>query len=199
MPKTYEDETGRHNPEQVRPSMEPRSRTVTTRFPADRASIGSVRRWAQQVLPELGLDVPEFDDLAGDVKLVLSELATNAVVHGCAGAGANAVLGAALGLTEGGALRVCVGDPGPGRPVCRAADGEAVGGRGLALVLAVADRFGVDSLAGGGKSVWAEFDLPVPAPPVVTGLRVAARAQRRRSAVSAPPGGSAALERIPAA
>ncbi|MFI6155094.1 ATP-binding protein [Kitasatospora sp. NPDC051170] len=179
--------------------MEPRSRTVTTRFPADRASIGSVRRWAQRAIRELGLDVGELEGLVDDVRLVLSELAANAVVHGCGGAGADVVLGAALGLTEDGALRVCVGDPGAGRPVCRAADGEDVGGRGLALVLAVADRFGVDSLAGGGKSVWAEFDLPAPARPVAAGLRVAARAQRRRSAVSAPRGGPAALERIPAA
>ncbi|MFJ9692562.1 ATP-binding protein [Kitasatospora sp. NPDC101183] len=116
-------------------------------------------------MPELGLDAEELDDIAGDVLVVLSELATNAVVHGCGGNGrAGVALSAALRLTgDGSSLRVCVSDPGAGLPVVRAADGEAVGGRGLALVLALADRFGVDPLAGGGKSVWAEFDLPVPA------------------------------------
>ncbi|MGA5819474.1 ATP-binding protein [Kitasatospora sp. NPDC094028] len=193
-------------PERVRQPMEPGSRTVTMRFAADRASIGSVRRWAQRALPELGLGAEESDDLAGDVKVVLSELATNAVVHGCGDGRAGLVLGAALGIGAGGALRVCVSDPGPGLPELRAADGEAVGGRGLTLVLALTERFGVDSLAGGGKSVWAEFDLTAPARAVVTGLHAdaplpvaASRASRRRPVVSAPQGGPAALERIPAA
>ncbi|MFJ9692540.1 ATP-binding protein [Kitasatospora sp. NPDC101183] len=174
------------------------------RFPADRASIGSVRHWAMRAaLPELGLDADELGSLAGDVMVVLSELATNAVVHGCGGGGqASVALSAALGLTEdGGSLRVCVSDPGAGLPVVRAADGEAVGGRGLALVLALADRFGVDSLAGGGKAVWAEFDLPTPARAVpLTVVAVASKWEARtRRAVSAPPQGPAALERIPAA
>ncbi|MFJ9692553.1 ATP-binding protein [Kitasatospora sp. NPDC101183] len=194
MPKTYdEDKGGQRAPERMGRPVEPGPRTVTTRFPADRASVGSVRRWTRRVLPELGLDVEELDDLAGDVMVVLSELATNAVVHGCGGGEREGVvLGAALGLTVDGALRVCVSDPGAGLPVVRAVDGEAVGGRGLALVLALADRFGVDSLAGGGKSVWAEFDLPVPALAV-------ARAPRARRAVPGPPQGPVALERIPAA
>ncbi|WP_158845685.1 ATP-binding protein [Streptomyces sp. NRRL WC-3742] len=176
------------------------------RFPADRASIGSVRRWAQRVLPELGVDAQELKDFLGDVQLVLSELATNAVVHGCKGGRPGVALSAALGLTAGGALRVCVSDPGPGRPELRAANGEAVGGRGLGLVLALADRFGVDPLDGGGKSVWVEFNPPVPARTVATGLRVATplpvaapRADRYRTRVPAPPGGPVALERIPAA
>ncbi|WP_420714052.1 ATP-binding protein [Streptomyces sp. NRRL WC-3742] len=167
-------------------------------FPANQVSIGSVRRWAQQAVSELGLDPLELDGLVNDVRLVLSELATNAVVHGCGGGQPGVVLDAAMGLTGDCALRVCVSDPGSERPELRAADGEAVGGRGLALVLAVADRFGVDSLAEGGKSVWAEFDLPGPGLAVVTGLRVAARTQRRRAAVSAPPG-PVAPERIWAA
>ncbi|MER7843511.1 ATP-binding protein [Kitasatospora sp. NPDC096077] len=179
--------------------MEPR--TITMRFPADRASIGSVRRWAQQVIEELGLGNDELGDFAGDVKVVLSELATNAVVHGCGGGRPGLALSAALGLTEDGALRACVSDLGPGRPELRAADGEAVSGRGLALVLALTDRFGVDSLAGGGKSVWAEFDLSAPtrATPFTVATAAATRADRRRRAVSAPLQGPVALERIPAA
>ncbi|MFF2077604.1 ATP-binding protein [Kitasatospora sp. NPDC058162] len=179
--------------------MEPR--TVTMRFPADRASISSVRHWAQRVIEELGLGNEELISLTGDVKVVLSELATNGVVHGCEGGRPDVTLDAALGLTENGALRVCISDPGAGLPEMRAVDREAVGGRGLALVLALTDRFGVDSPARGGKSVWAEFDLlsPARAASATTVTAAAARADRRRRTVPAPPQDPVALERIPAA
>lgn len=38
-------------------------------------------------------------------------------------------------------------------------DDEATSGRGLFLVEAVSDRWGIDSI-GLGKTIWCEFDLP---------------------------------------
>jgi anti-sigma regulatory factor (Ser/Thr protein kinase) len=85
------------------------------------------------------------------VALVVTELVTNAVHH----------CGAAPLFTvecNGAWIRVEVYDDGPGRPVVRELDAEATSGRGLALVEAVADRWGVDD-APGGKTVWAEIGL----------------------------------------
>ncbi|MEU1284613.1 hypothetical protein [Kitasatospora sp. NPDC005856] len=67
--------------------MEPGSRIITTRFPAERERIGELRRWARTVMPllGLGLDARQHGDVLDDVELVLSELGANAVLHGCGG------------------------------------------------------------------------------------------------------------------
>ncbi|MFD5462824.1 ATP-binding protein [Kitasatospora sp. NPDC127059] len=137
--------------------MEPRSRNTTMRFPAEPAQIGAVRRWVKARLPELGLRLS--DPLVEDVQLVMSEIAANAVVHGCGGGRPDVELTAALLLTPTGVLRMCVTDPGLGRPGLRRVREDATSGRGLLLVAGVVDRFGVDE-GTDGKAVWAELDLP---------------------------------------
>jgi anti-sigma regulatory factor (Ser/Thr protein kinase) len=84
--------------------------------------------------------------------LTVSELVTNAVVH--------ARTPATLRLSmRGHVLRVGVTDlASESRPAVRVAEDTAVNGRGLALVDAVADRWGVDAPGdGSGKTVWLEL------------------------------------------
>ena len=90
--------------------------------------------------------------LADAAVLAVSELVTNAVVH--------ARTGARLGLVHaGGRLRITVEDDVGDcdlRP--REVDEHATHGRGLALVEAVSDRWGVEQGPDGGKAIWLELD-----------------------------------------
>ncbi len=93
---------------------------------------------------------------------VVAELAANAATHG-------RVPGRSFRLTlyvVGTTLRVEVTDTrGHRRPVLREPDGVAESGRGLFLVDALADRWGVAEGRHPRKTVWAEIDLtPAPAP-----------------------------------
>ncbi|WNM47056.1 ATP-binding protein [Kitasatospora sp. CM 4170] len=80
--------------------------------------------------------------------LILSELVTNALVHG---GGAPAVV---LEL-RGGRLYITVSDASPVPVVRRAPDDARTGGRGLDLVDALADEWGVELIGSYGKAVWA--------------------------------------------
>ncbi|MFF7989433.1 ATP-binding protein [Kitasatospora xanthocidica] len=146
--------------------MEPGSRIIMTRFPAERERIGELRRWAKATLLLIGLDLDDRQrgDVVDDVGLVLSELGTNAVLHGCGGDRPDVKLTASLAYAPG-VLRVSVTDPGGGRPEYRPASDEATCGRGLRLVMAVASQFGVGDLPEGGKEIWAEIKLPDPVRP----------------------------------
>ncbi|MFF5704617.1 ATP-binding protein [Streptomyces sp. NPDC012794] len=92
-----------------------------------------------------------------DPGLIVAELAANAVTHGrVPGRGFMVVLS-----LEGGTLRIAVADACRDRvPVLREADVSAEGGRGLAVVEALADRWGVEQEPPPRKAVWAEVDLP---------------------------------------
>ncbi|WLW54277.1 ATP-binding protein [Streptomyces sp. YU58] len=86
---------------------------------------------------------------------VVAELATNAVLHGRV-PGRDFRL--ALGLHDDGTLRIEVtdarGDRSPHLPDPAAADAES--GRGLLIVAAYADRWGVDWAPANCKTMWAE-------------------------------------------
>jgi anti-sigma regulatory factor (Ser/Thr protein kinase) len=90
------------------------------------------------------------------IKLVASELITNAVVH----ASCLVTVGLYLNWER---LLLVVHDcnPAPPRPRITTEDDE--GGRGLVLVELLAARHGWEP-TNNGKKVWAEFDVPVPAP-----------------------------------
>lgn len=89
-------------------------------------------------------------DRAADVSLCVSELATNALVHGVPPG-----RGFLLRMRwDGAVLRVEVHDSGAGVP--RIADEADEGGRGLFLVAALAEKWGVGE-RDPGKVVWAEF------------------------------------------
>jgi serine phosphatase RsbU (regulator of sigma subunit)/anti-sigma regulatory factor (Ser/Thr protein kinase) len=89
-----------------------------------------------------------------DIVLVVSELVTNAILHG------EAAKQLRLRRT---AWRVVVEvfDNGRRMPHPRVADLDAESGRGLHLVSRLADRWGARPVHG-GKVVWCEFDVPVP-------------------------------------
>ncbi|GHI04871.1 hypothetical protein AQI88_24715 [Streptomyces cellostaticus] len=114
-------------------------------------SIALARHRTARLIAEWGQPI-----LAGDVTLVVSELMTNALLHG-------SVRGRLIRLrmtTTTTALRVEVSDPRSERlPCVRDATGEDQFGRGLLLVGALADDWGVRPRAGVGKTVWAEWSL----------------------------------------
>jgi anti-sigma regulatory factor (Ser/Thr protein kinase) len=92
------------------------------------------------------------------LRLLVSELVTNSVLHGGAGEHDSIEL---VVLLAGAGVRVEVCNSGAGfEPASPGNDGEADGGRGLRLVDAFADRWGV--IGDRGTRVWFELDrLPV--------------------------------------
>ncbi|MEV7071348.1 ATP-binding protein [Streptomyces sp. NPDC091972] len=119
----------------------------------DPAEVGRARRWARSRLAGSGMEADE--PLAETLILLVSELVTNAVVH----TGLPAVLRLSLPGTEEewATVRLEVADRSGRAPVPRCVDGDATGGRGLALVDGLADRWGW-SPEGAGKSIWCELD-----------------------------------------
>ncbi|MFD8969339.1 ATP-binding protein [Streptomyces sp. NPDC059568] len=112
----------------------------------------------------------ELEELCEAAELALTELLANVVRHvpgrGCS----------VLFVWRPGALRVEVTDRAPGVPYVKqpTSDGGpedelAEGGRGLLLVEAVTDRWGVTPQAGGGKTVWFECVAKERAPDSVCG------------------------------
>lgn len=99
-----------------------------------------------------------YQGLAGDVALVVSELMTNALLHGSI---RGRLIRVRLTATAA-ALRVEVSDPRAERVPCpREVTGDDQFGRGLLLVGALAERWGVGPREGVGKTVWAEWGLAV--------------------------------------
>jgi len=93
----------------------------------------------------------DLEHLVDDVRLVVSELATNAMVH------AHTPFTVTLqGATE--LVHLEVIDGSHVGPVLRKARALDTGGRGVAIVQAMSRDWGVVDQSG-GKSVWAEFPL----------------------------------------
>ena len=88
---------------------------------------------------------------ADTVELIVTELVTNAMQHG-EPRGTVAVALAA----DAQRIRVSVIDASALRPVARQVEADETSGRGMRIVEALADRWGVDDLAGGRKEVWVE-------------------------------------------
>ncbi|NGO11694.1 ATP-binding protein [Streptomyces sp. HC44] len=117
----------------------------------DRRSVPAARQFTAWALDDWGLAETER---SGDVSLCVSELATNALVHGVPpGRGFRLCL-----RYDGGVLRVEVHDSGGGTPRVADADAADGGGRGLLLVSALSDKWGVGE-RDPGKVVWCEWGL----------------------------------------
>lgn len=108
------------------------------------------RRILNEALAEWGLG-----HLADSADLIVSELVTNAVVHGQEPASLTLYVDP---RADGGLLFVEVEDAGGTTPVPRVADVDDMDGRGLAIVDAVAEDWGCDP-AGTGKRVWASLAI----------------------------------------
>lgn len=125
-------------------------RVARLRLTRDRASVSTVRSLLDRLLASWRLDNRVDED---DLKLVATELATNAVVH--TGSPDTITI-----LYLGDKIRMEVNDGSATVPQARTASVHAEGGRGMRLVDSLSASWGVDS-RGGGKQVWCE--LPVAA------------------------------------
>ncbi|AUH44926.1 ATP-binding protein [Streptomyces sp. CMB-StM0423] len=90
--------------------------------------------------------------VADDIRVCVSELATNAVRYGPRGRDFLVRV-----TTRDGTVRVEVHDAGDGAPRVCAPTCDDTRGRGLLVVAALADDWGVSGRDGVGKMVWAEF------------------------------------------
>lgn len=112
-------------------------------------SAAAARRFISNMCSAADLD----EDTCALASLLTSELVTNAVRYG----GSLAVIEA---HAPGGTLRVSVRDDNPDLPVIGdRPEFTKEGGRGLQVVDALASRWGVETVPGGGKAVWFEIDL----------------------------------------
>lgn len=114
----------------------------------ERQSVPAARDFTRAALHDWGIK-----DRADDILLCVSELTTNALLHGVPpGRGfLLRVQSSAYGV------RVEVHDSGDGTPSVPSPADDAEGGRGLLLVTALADRWGVGE-RDPGKVVWCEIE-----------------------------------------
>lgn len=122
-------------------------------LPADVASVPATRQFLAGVLRSWRM--PEV--VEGDVQLLSSELATNAVRHARSRF-------TVIVRYDGERLRVEVGDGSRAMPLKRSPELDDVGGRGLVLVDVLASSWGVLATLE-GKRVWFEVPAAPAAPP----------------------------------
>lgn len=122
-------------------------------FPAEEASVPRARRFVAAQLA-----THDLLHLDADLRLVASELATNAVAH--------AATPFVVTLEQyDGAVRLTVEDGSVRRPFVRSEDPTALNGRGLMLVRDLSSAWGVSGASDrGAKGVWAAFHLTGAAP-----------------------------------
>jgi anti-sigma regulatory factor (Ser/Thr protein kinase) len=99
-------------------------------------------------------------ELVAAAALAVNELVTNAIRHACTGFSVR-------GAFDGHVLRISVTDGDVRLPVLRAPDEDALGGRGMQIVDAIADGWDVkrsekDGIAGKVVSVWWKVADAVP-------------------------------------
>ena len=111
-------------------------------FEPTSASVGAARRYAVAVL-----QASPVEHLQDDVRTVVSELATNAVLH------ARTSFTVTVGVDDAG-VRVAVTDAAPGRPrLPRHGDTSATTGRGLRIIAQLSADWGVE-VHDAGKTTW---------------------------------------------
>jgi anti-sigma regulatory factor (Ser/Thr protein kinase) len=128
--------------------------TVSVGLAAVPESVKEARDFALAVLSTWGL-IGMYDE----IRLVVSELVTNALRHS-AGYGAGSTPIRLSLLRTGGRLTCAVADPCDRIPVRREPDSASQNGRGLHLVEAFSDSWNWAPLSSRGKVVWACFLCP---------------------------------------
>ena len=123
-------------------------------FPATPVAVAAARRFTLEGL------VDEDQELRERVELMVSELAANAVVHAATSFEVTV-------LRTSDHVRVEVRDTDASRPAVRWPDTDQPRGRGLQIVNALADRWGIEAWVDGkvGKTVWFTVDLVGPSGP----------------------------------
>jgi anti-sigma regulatory factor (Ser/Thr protein kinase) len=120
---------------------------VSHQFPNDPAAVRAARRFALDQLEGYAAEQREV------VELLVSELATNSVLHTDSGF--------MLSIeSDRRKIRISVTDEGAGSPEVQDLDPQRLSGRGLALVEMFSSSWGVrpSSSAGDGKTVWLVLD-----------------------------------------
>jgi anti-sigma regulatory factor (Ser/Thr protein kinase) len=124
-------------------------RLLSRSFTADRAAPRAARR----ALDELNGHIdPELKD---DIRLLVSEVITNSVIHAQADLPGEVVLDV---WASDDVVRVAVTDRGPGFVAAERPQGGDRSGWGLMMVDQLADRWGVELEA--GTEVWFELERP---------------------------------------
>ncbi|WP_248960387.1 ATP-binding protein [Sphaerisporangium perillae] len=147
-------------------SIPSRPREARWELPADPGVTARCRAVVRETLTEWDLR-----DLIDDAVIVVTELLANALIHG--GPPVHLALAAVRDSLTG-----SVTDQGPGWPRLRTAGTEHEHGRGLRIVAALTDRWGVEPVpAGAGKAIWftltrrpagegaGQYPTPVSTPP----------------------------------
>lgn len=114
-------------------------------LPPEPSSVRAARSLVEETLA--GTPAEDCSDAAG---LLVSELATNALVH------ARSTLRVCVRVQDD-RVRVEVEDQAQTMPALHVEQGDLMTGRGLQLVDGLADGWGADRLEGGGKAVWFEL------------------------------------------
>jgi anti-sigma regulatory factor (Ser/Thr protein kinase) len=133
----------------VIPAGEPLFHPKQRAFGPHSASVRRAREFVLNVLAEWGVE-----DRLEDVRCCVSELTTNALVHGTSAAGFAVRLSVRDDL-----MRIEVVDDSSELPQADAPDWDSDGGRGLLLVASFADAWGVEVHPRHGKTVWTEFKI----------------------------------------
>lgn len=118
---------------------------ASRRFDNDGQSARGARRFVTDTLGRWGHD----DNVLDDAAMVVTELVTNALVH------ARSATTVAVSSRPG-TVRIEVADASPVAPVPRERHATTASGRGIALVAAIAERWGAEP-APDGKVVWVEL------------------------------------------
>ncbi len=134
---------------------------VSVTLPSDPASVSTARKHVAEVLVEWGL--PTDSETADTVRLIVSELATNAVQHTF---GQSPTFTVDVRLDRDERLRVGVTDSHPRWPQRLPAAVQQDNGRGMviirSLVAECGGRLSVTPTAEGGKTVWIAVPWTVP-------------------------------------
>jgi anti-sigma regulatory factor (Ser/Thr protein kinase) len=122
---------------------------TTERFLAADESVGAARTFVAALM------VGTPDSVRDSVALMVSELATNALIHAAGGFDVSVE-------RSDSTVSVSVSDRGEGTPVLQAPPSSEPHGRGLRIVDKLADDWGVSPLSDGdrrGKTVWFRLAL----------------------------------------
>ncbi|UFQ13891.1 MULTISPECIES: ATP-binding protein [Streptomyces] len=130
-------------------------------LPSDPASVSAARAYVAHVLTEWGL--PGEAEVADSIRLIVSELATNAVQHT---KGQSPTFTVDVRLDRDERLRIGVTDSHPRHPRRLPAAVQQDNGRGMVIIrwLAVecGGKLSVSPTAEGGKTVWISLPWTVP-------------------------------------
>ncbi|MFD7862369.1 ATP-binding protein [Streptomyces sp. NPDC057682] len=131
-------------------------------LPSEPVSVSAARRYVARVLAEWGL--PDGTDTAETVRLIVSELTTNAVQHTF---GQSPTFTVDIRLEREEELRLGVTDSHPRWPQRLPAAVRQDNGRGMVIIRALAKEYGgrltVTPTPEGGKTVWVALPWEVPA------------------------------------